>query len=108
MRQRTPVDVFEFAAYGYAMGDAAGLDLPLGSAFTEEVRRGLTFDGRIRGENHLVHLARIEQCFVFTRADLFGADAVEWREMAVQNEISPPIAAGLLHGNHIGRGLHHA
>jgi hypothetical protein len=74
-------------------------------AFTEEMRSGLAFHGRIRGEDHLVDFTGIEQRFEFTRADLFRADAIEWRQMAMQYEVAPAETAGLLDGHHVSGGF---
>jgi len=75
--ERAAVDVFEFTTDGDAVRDAAGPDVSLRGAFTEKMRSGLAFHGRIRGEDHLVHFTGIEQGFEFTCADLFRADAIE-------------------------------
>ena len=101
MGERATVDVFEFTPNGDAVRDSAGPDVSLRGAFTEKVRGGLPFDGRIRGEDHFVDFAGIEQRFEFTCADLFRADAIEWRQMAMQYEVAPAETAGLLDGHHV-------
>src|SRR6185295_8177887 len=70
VRQRAAVDVLELAADRHAVRDAARLDLARRGALTEEMRRGLTLDRRIGGEDDLAHLARIQQRFEFAGADL--------------------------------------
>src|SRR5688572_19076800 len=60
VRQRATVDVFEFAADGDAVRDAARLHLPAGDAFREEMRRRFAFHRGIGRENDLAHFTRIE------------------------------------------------
>ena len=102
MRESAAVNVLELAPDRYSVGDPACLDLARRRALAQEMSGGLAFDRGIGDQDDFTHLARIEHRLEHTRANLLGTDAIERREMPMQDEIAAAVAARLLDGHHVG------
>ena len=68
----------------------------------EEVRGRLALDRRVGREDHLAHLALVEQRLELLDAELLGPDAVERRQVAHQHEVAAAVAARLLDRDDVG------
>src|SRR6185312_13573126 len=108
MRQRTAIDVLQLTADGHAVRDPAGTQSAASGELREEMRRGLSLDGRIGREDQLADRALLEKGLELANAELLRADAVERRQVTHQHEVTPAVTARLLDGDHIGRRLHDA
>src|SRR6185312_9835338 len=108
MRQRTAIDVLQLTADGHAVRDPAGTQSAASGELREEMRRGLSLDGRIGREDQLADRALLEKGLELANAELLRADAVERRKVTHQHEVTPAVTARLLDGDHIGRRLHDA
>src|SRR5690606_28681579 len=102
MRQRAAVDVFELAAQRHAMRQPAGLDLVLARELRQVVRGGFALDGGIGGDDQLAHFALAQARVQPVQPDLAWADAIERRQPALQHEVQPAVAGGLLDREPVG------
>src|SRR5262245_49299253 len=103
MRKRAAVHVFELTTDRHTVRDAARANAALGGQVAQKVRRSFAFDGGIRREDQLAHLAFIEQTFQLTHAELLRPDAIERREMPHQHEVVPAKTSRLFYRYDIRR-----
>ena len=94
MRQGAAVDVFQFAAQRHAVREPAGQHAGLARQLRQVVRGRLAFDGRIGGDDQLLHLARRQARGQPVQPELARADAVQRREPALQHEIEAAVTGG--------------
>src|SRR5215212_1718208 len=101
MRERAAIDVFQLAAHGNAVCDAARADIAPRGELAQEMRGGLAFDCGIGGEDQLLDLAFLQQPFELAYPELLRTDAIERRKMAHQHEVESAVATRLLDGNDV-------
>src|SRR5207248_4014015 len=106
-RERDLVGILQGAAHRNSLRNprdahAQRLDEP-----RQVERRRLSFDGRIGGHDHFLHLA-VQPRDQFFEFELIGPDAVERGERAVQHVVPAAELARALHREQIGDRLDHA
>ena len=102
------VDVFQFAAQGYAVGDSRDLGARTLQRLLDVVRRRLALNRGIRGENHFRGAARPDMVRQFRQTEFLGSDTVDRRQASMQNQITAVEATRQFDRDDVGRRLHHA
>src|SRR3546814_15784431 len=90
------------------MGLAARLDAVLARKLRQIMRGRLTLDGGVGGDDQLADLATGQALGQHIQAQFTRAEAIEWRQPALQYEVQAAIAGRLLHRQAICRRFQHA
>ena len=101
VRERTTIDVLEFATDRNAVRDATRFYFVTMRELRDHVRSRIALYSRIRCQNRFLHAALGQQRFELRESELIGTDAIERRQMAHQHEVSTAIATGLLDRRHV-------
>src|SRR5690606_33993081 len=89
------------------MGDARYYHPQIPRALADVKRGGFTFNGGIGSENNFFNRLALQYLDELVHSDIFGANAVNGRQMSQQNKVLPLIAAGLLNSQYICRCFNH-
>src|SRR5262249_41205744 len=102
LAERGGIRVLDAGAHRRPRRDARHLPAQRFDEAGQIERRGLAFDRRVGRQHDLPHAAVLQAPQQLADAQVFGADAVERREAAVQDVIAAAKLAGALEGDEIG------
>jgi hypothetical protein len=99
------VRILELSAHRDAMRDAREADAAATQRFADIMCGGFPFHGGIGSDDHLPDAPGRNERDELLNTERLGADAVDRRQVAMQNELAPAIPPRLLHGKNVGRGF---
>lgn len=91
---RNSISVLEVSAHGKAARDARNRELEWRQLSLNVQRRGLSLNAWVRGEYYFTHISAGDTALELRNGEIFGPNAIEWREPPSKDVINSPKFTG--------------
>src|SRR5690606_13300217 len=105
VRQRSAINVFEFAPERHAVRDPARRHVMPAGHVREVVSRSITLNRRIGCDNELVEILTGESLLEFLQPQFLRAYAIQGGQVPHQHEVVPSVTRRILYRHDVGRRL---